>query len=139
MRKAERLLREKFSARTPAWISIIVVTEMAWVLARSYEYARPQIASSIRGLLNTSVFRVEDHTLVEEAIKLFLASAADFSDCPPMEEGRLLILSSFPYGKPSRPTKKSCSARNRFVLDFTEAAYIPHSAVGSSLSLDIDA
>jgi len=81
VRKAERLLREKFSARTPAWISILVVTEMAWVLARSYGYTRPQIASSIRGLLNTSVFRVEDHTLVADAIELFLASAADFSDC----------------------------------------------------------
>ena len=81
LRKAERLMREKFSAQSPAWISVIVVTEMAWVLARSYGYSRPQIAASIRGLLNTAVFRVEDHTLVSDAIDLFLARAADFSDC----------------------------------------------------------
>jgi predicted nucleic-acid-binding protein len=81
LRKAERLMREKFSAQSPAWISVIVVTEFAWVLARSYGYARPQIAASLRGLLNTAVFRVEDHTLVAESIDHFLSQAADFSDC----------------------------------------------------------
>ncbi len=81
VRKAERLMREKFSAQHPAWISIIVVTELVWVLARSYGYARPQIAPSLRGMLNTPIFRVEDHALVGDAIDLFLSSAADFSDC----------------------------------------------------------
>lgn len=81
VRKAERLMQEKFSAQSPAWISIIVVTELAWVLARSYGYSRQQIAAAIRGLLNTAVFRVEDHTLVADASGLYLAHAADFSDC----------------------------------------------------------
>ncbi len=31
-------------------------------------------------------------------------------------ENRLLILSPFAYGKPSRPPKKSCSLRNHFIL-----------------------
>lgn len=81
LRKAERLMREKFSAQSPAWISVIVVAELAWVLARSYGYSRPEIAASIRGLLNTAVFNVEDHSLVADAIELFLAHSADFSDC----------------------------------------------------------
>lgn len=81
VRKAERLMQEKFSAQSPAWISIIVVTELAWVLARSYGYSRQQIAAAIRGLLNTAAFRVEDHTLVADASGLYLAHAADFSDC----------------------------------------------------------
>jgi predicted nucleic-acid-binding protein len=79
--KSERLMGERFSTRHPAWISIIVITELVWVLSRSYGYSRPQIAACVRGLLNTAVFRVEDHTLVAEAIELFLASTADFSDC----------------------------------------------------------
>lgn len=81
LHKAERLMREKFSAQQPAWISIIVVTEFAWVLARCYGYGRLQIASSLRGMLNTPVFRVEDHALAGDAIDLFLGSSADFSDC----------------------------------------------------------
>ncbi len=79
--KAERLMREKFSAQRPAWISIIVVTEMAWVLTRRYGYSRLRLAASIEGLLNTQVFHVEDSSLVEKAVTLFQNSAADFSDC----------------------------------------------------------
>ena len=56
----------------------------------------------------------------------------------PMDEGRLLILSPFPYGKPSRPTKESCSARNRFVLGIAAHREIPHIAEGSSLARDIE-
>lgn len=79
--KAERLVAKKFSALQPAWVSIIVVTELAWVLSRCYGYSRKQIAASIRGLLATTVFRVEDHTLTARANDLFLNSSADFSDC----------------------------------------------------------
>ncbi len=81
VRKVERLMKEKFSGQSPAWVSVIVVAEMAWVLARSYSYSRLQIAASIRGLLETAVFSVEDHTLVADATALYLASSADFSDC----------------------------------------------------------
>lgn len=81
LRKAERLMQENFSDRHPVWISIIVVTELAWVLDRCYGYTRKQIAASIRGLLNTADFRVEDHTCAADAIGLFIASSADFSDC----------------------------------------------------------
>jgi len=56
----------------------------------------------------------------------------------PMDEGRLLILSPFPYGKPSRPSKASCSERNRFVLARAAERFIPHVATGSSLAGDLD-
>lgn len=81
LRKAERLMQENFSARHPAWISIIVVTEFVWVLDRTFRYPRPRIAESIRGLLDTAVFQVEDHALASEALDLFMNSKADFSDC----------------------------------------------------------
>lgn len=55
----------------------------------------------------------------------------------PLAEGRLLILSPFPYGKPSRPTKESCSTRNRFVVSRTTKLYIPNVAEGSSLAADL--
>lgn len=81
VRKAEQLMRQNFSARQPAWISILVVTEFAWVLDRTFRYPRLRVAESIRGLLDTAVFQVEDHALASEALDLFLNSNADFSDC----------------------------------------------------------
>jgi len=56
----------------------------------------------------------------------------------PTDEKRLLILSPFPYGKPSRPTKESCSLRNRFVLGRASERFIPHVAKGSSLATDLE-
>ncbi len=56
----------------------------------------------------------------------------------PLDENRLLILSPFPYGKPSRPTKESCSLRNRFVLGRTADRFIPYVAEGSSLAVDLE-
>jgi len=54
------------------------------------------------------------------------------------EEGRLLILSPFDYGKPSRPTQKSASQRNQFILAHTPNRYIAHAAPGSALAKDLD-
>jgi len=57
----------------------------------------------------------------------------------PMEESRLLVLSPFAYGKPSRPSKESCSIRDRFVLGFAKDRHLPHVADGSSLATDLEA
>lgn len=56
---------------------------------------------------------------------------------PAYEEGRLVLLTPFDPGKPSRPTRESCSIRNRFVLAWTTNRYIPHVAEGSSLAADL--
>lgn len=56
----------------------------------------------------------------------------------PMNENRLLVLSPFAYGNPSRQSKESCSIRNRFVLGFANDRYLPHIAHGSSLASDIE-
>ena len=56
----------------------------------------------------------------------------------PSDENRLLILSPFPYGKPSRPTKESCSLRNHFILSRAAERFIPHAAGGSSLAADLE-
>lgn len=56
----------------------------------------------------------------------------------PLDEKRLLILSPFPYCTPSRPTKESCSLRNRFILSRSAERFIPHAAKGSSLAADLE-
>ncbi len=55
------------------------------------------------------------------------------------DEQRLLIVSPFDYGKPSRPTKPSCSQRNQFVLSMAKTPYIAHAAPGSALESDLTA
>jgi hypothetical protein len=57
----------------------------------------------------------------------------------PMLENRLLIVSPFAYGQPSRASRESCSERNRFVLRRWPDRYIPHVAPGSSLISDLEA
>lgn len=56
---------------------------------------------------------------------------------PAYADGRVILLTPFDPGKPSRPTRESCSIRNRFVLAWTRNHYIPHVAEGSSLAADI--
>jgi hypothetical protein len=57
---------------------------------------------------------------------------------PAFDEGRLLILSPFDYHTSTRPTRQSCSTRNRCVLRFAKAQYLPHVAEGSSLAADLE-
>ncbi len=49
-------------------------------------------------------------------------------------EGRLLILTPFAPGRPARPTRESCAARNRFVLTRASAGVVGFGAPGSSLA-----
>ncbi len=68
LRKVETLMRENFSERHPAWVSVIVLAELSWVLSRTYGYLRPEIAAFLRKLLNTASIRVEDYALAADAI-----------------------------------------------------------------------
>lgn len=79
--KADQLVRSHFSPRSPAWISIIVLTEFVWVLNRLYSYTRPEIAFSVSQLLRADSFQLEDHQLVISAMAQFSDSKADLADC----------------------------------------------------------
>lgn len=79
--RVEKLMAGKFSDEHPAWVSVIVVTELSWVLGRTYGYSRLKTAAFIRKLLDTASILVEDEILVSLALELFLESTADFSDC----------------------------------------------------------
>lgn len=56
----------------------------------------------------------------------------------PAAENRLLILTPFDYGQPSRSTRESCSLRNQFILRTTPDRYLAHVAPGSSLENDLN-
>lgn len=54
---------------------------------------------------------------------------------PAWEAQRLMILSPFDYGE-SRPSKATCSRRNRFILEFTSQHFLSHVSENSALAAD---
>jgi hypothetical protein len=116
-------------------------------ILEAYDWARRQCdaGGTIISGFHTPVEKDVLAILARRGARIIWAPARDLPKTldavfkTPMDEGRLLILSPFPYGKPSRPTKESCSARNRFVLSRTTNHYIPNVAPGSSLAADLAA
>lgn len=78
--RARRLLASHCSPAKPAFLNHVVLCEAAWVLARTYRYSREQIMEALTTILATPAFVVADRPLVEEAVKVFRTSRADFAD-----------------------------------------------------------
>ncbi len=116
-------------------------------ILEAYDWARRQCdeGGTVISGFHTPVEKDVLAILARRGANILLATARDLPKTTPKElqpaaaEGRLLILSPFAYGHPSRPTRESCSARNRFVLGFTTSRFIPHADPGSSLWSDLAA
>ncbi|MEJ7686051.1 MAG: type II toxin-antitoxin system VapC family toxin [Variovorax sp.] len=78
--KAESWLRDNASARSPAYVDHVVLCELAWVLERTYGYMRDSVHQAISALLNQDQLKVESPVLVRQALELYEAGTADFSD-----------------------------------------------------------
>lgn len=63
-----------------AWISTVVLVEVAWVLRVGYKFDRATIAAALRRLLDSEGVAVEDPPLTESALGAFEEGPADFSD-----------------------------------------------------------
>jgi predicted nucleic-acid-binding protein len=79
-RAAKRLLQEIEAAGETAYISVVVLAELTWVLSISYGFDRATLASTLEQLLKTVEFAVEDRDLVAEAVVEFAAGKAGFAD-----------------------------------------------------------
>ena len=77
---ATRLI-ESLSVDEPGFIAMVVIAELAWVLQRSYHSSRKEIARVLESLLQTKELIIERAELVVQALRLFSAGRADFSDC----------------------------------------------------------
>lgn len=78
--KVEAWLQRNASARAPAYVDHIVLCELAWVLERSYGYAREEVHRAVAALLDHDHFKVESPALVRHALVLYETGPADFSD-----------------------------------------------------------
>ncbi len=77
VRQARAFLR----AHGPAWVSLLVVLEVTWVLVSAYAFDRRGVAIAIESLLSLSAVEVEEPEVVAAALDAFRASSADFGDC----------------------------------------------------------
>lgn len=59
----------------------VVIAEAMWTMAKRYKAPRSLLLEIARGILDTPSFAFERRSQVEEAVRLFEQSAADFSDC----------------------------------------------------------
>ena len=76
----EAWLRDNATAGTPAYVDHVVLCELAWVLERSYGYARSEVQSALAALLEHDQLKVESPALVRQALMLHGVGPADFSD-----------------------------------------------------------
>ena len=80
-RAASRFLDSARARAEPIFVNVIVLCELVWVLGRTYEYSRAEVAAVIGQVLTTEQIVVEDADLAWLALSDFRGSKADFADC----------------------------------------------------------
>lgn len=80
----QRMLAEAFfstrSAADPAFVSLVVVVELAWVLNRHYGYDLQKVRQAVQWLLDSDDFVVEHRDRVEWAVANYTRSKLDLPD-----------------------------------------------------------
>ena len=63
------------------FVADIVLVELCWTLAKSYELKRTDIARTVQALLDNASIALESPAAVKRALASFEAGSADFPDC----------------------------------------------------------
>lgn len=71
-----------------AFVSLVVVAELIWVLESSYGFHRSELVDVIESLLSSKELILENAELVSQAVDLFRRGKADFSDYVIERSGR---------------------------------------------------
>jgi predicted nucleic-acid-binding protein len=77
---AAKLIARHCSKEQPGRVSLIVLCELVWVLARAYRYALPDIAGVVEKLLQTAELDIEDADIAWAALRLYRSEGAGFAD-----------------------------------------------------------
>ena len=83
--RATTFIERQLSAENPGFISLVVLTEVVWVLRSCYSIDRDDIGRTIRALLETRQLWIERTDLVVRTLRRYADRAADFSDALIME------------------------------------------------------
>ena len=74
-------LIDSLTSDAPGFLSLVVVTELVWVLEVSYHLEKSEIERVLETLLQTKEMVVEQPEIVWQALRKFGTSRADFADC----------------------------------------------------------
>ena len=72
---------DALSSDSPGFLSLIVITELVWVLEVSYRFKKSEIEQVLEILLRSKELLIERAEIVAQALRKFSASRADFADC----------------------------------------------------------
>jgi len=75
-----KFLKKECTEQEPCYISNIVLCEVVWVLESAYDYKREQIAETLKLILETSHFIVEEPARTWCALEVYQRQNVDFSD-----------------------------------------------------------
>jgi predicted nucleic-acid-binding protein len=62
-------------------INDVVLAETMWTMAKRYKTPKSMLVQITRGLLDSGTFEFENRGCLENTLRLFEQSSADFSDC----------------------------------------------------------
>ena len=85
--RAELVFRRAI-ADAGAWLSKVVLAEVAWVLRIAYKFDRATIAATLYRLFAIDGVHVEDEVATRLALSAFEAGSADFADYLILESAR---------------------------------------------------
>jgi predicted nucleic-acid-binding protein len=69
------------AANAPVFVAHLSILELAWVLGSSYRKSKEQVMAALEALLEVREISVERMAVVQEAVRIWRGSKADFSDC----------------------------------------------------------
>jgi predicted nucleic-acid-binding protein len=77
---ATRLIERQLSEREPGFIGLVVLVEICWVLKRLYGATAAELRDTVRDLLDTRQFVIEQRTVVLRAVARLGDGAGDLAD-----------------------------------------------------------
>lgn len=78
--RAKHFVDNRCTRESPGFINCVVLAELVWVLARSHEYRRSDIAGAVESLLAGDDRVVEHHDAVQAGLEDYKSGRADFID-----------------------------------------------------------
>lgn len=79
--RAIRFLKTAQAHRTPVLLTLEVILELEWVLRSSAKKTKLEFLSLVRQLLEARDIEIHNESVLEQALRTYEKSTADFSEC----------------------------------------------------------
>jgi predicted nucleic-acid-binding protein len=78
--RAVQIIEQELTEDEPGFVSVVVLSELSWVLASRYRQGRAAIAEVMEGLLRLDCLQLEHPRAVANAVTAAAENNADFAD-----------------------------------------------------------